>query len=760
MTDWADDSNDDPLFRQYMDMQERLRRSNTAPPRPEPTTTYESWRHVPRTLKTRRQWLRLGRRVITSQSPVARVVYPRFLEDHENKGDWEIIDSSDGITRITSRPTPLFRENQTEGYTPSLRMKAYWSFEDVFLNDSAKDDYIHRTIFDDGDESEWITNRANGNCGLAHDPRRLTQTKIRKHLNQGHVVGIKNRTGKTRFIAIDLDLHGRDREVFLKQASVLLNRFHGDTWHYQVCKTNVSGIHFFKVFGEPKDLCVAHDEIRTILQRLDAQHPDLRDRAKASGMKALADLEVYPSATQGFRLPFAHNRWMILDDYVSCIARGNRRVADVERYVDWLTNPNRKHKSPEHILQYLSTFTSDAVQLPDRPARIEQPTLTERNNRGWTSRQRQLFKSFWVDGDAQGISFNEHVVVLARTARWFGHSQEKANATIKRMARGLPTKAWESSQRLLHQRWDRIDRTVETTVRYAYSPNTRQQNSTQSETKLLSVASRYRSTGFDPLDVNTWDSGKVKRAKPTFTWSTQQKRIVTLSLRPVLNASTDTNILQFVEGVVWLATRMKGRQWGHKYFHEWAKIEHPEIRLGFTSKRINVLKTLRTIGILTLDQQGSKRTGCSRWSPGPLAILLTATPANHQLSEADLGKGCSLQGVKARPYTITQLVLGVNAPERTQGTYRSFTNLYGTFLSSIHIGFYPRTTLSRLITNSHLQGSGLDPPNSCLLAHTQEPTRLRITGHEPATNPLHPSCVPVRIDDVRIWFVHPARQHR
>jgi hypothetical protein len=173
--------------------------------------------------------------------------------------------------------------------------------------------------------------------------------------------------------------------------------------------------------------------------------------------------------------------------------------------------------------------------------------------------------------------------------------------------------------------------------------------------------------------------------------------------------------MPFVEGVIRLAVRMSGRQWGHSYFYTWAKAEHPSIKLGFTEKRLRVLKTLTEEGILPRLKCGSKRTGCSEWGLGPLARAAIQTDNSTQLvtnlgSEEDLGEGLSLQGVKARPFATIQLNSGVNAPGAEMQDIDTGTHTTPSLLTSIYIGFYSEITP---IPDSHpypASASGLDPP--------------------------------------------------
>ena len=89
--------------------------------------------------------------------------------------------------------------------------------------------------------------------------------------------------------------------MFLEQAAVLLNHFHGwGTWHYQVRLGQITGMHYILTFDHPKNLKKVIAIVRKRLVQLDQQHPDLAARAKAAGMPTFSKMEVFPAAEQRF----------------------------------------------------------------------------------------------------------------------------------------------------------------------------------------------------------------------------------------------------------------------------------------------------------------------------------------------------------------------------------------------------------------------------------------------------------------------------
>jgi hypothetical protein len=393
---------------------------------PENSFTFDSWQEVPVEFKTRNQWLRLGRKVPSRTKPLAKLLYPRLVEQWPGSILEEsfVASVTDDLTLVTDPPTPLFHVDQTKPYRPSPRTLAYFAFEELFFDLSRKDSYILKFDRESGQERDsWYTRTA---CPMAYDPLErgfLSSALIRRHINQKEIVGIKA-TALTRFVLIDLDFHVRDPEIFEAQAEVLLDEFHGkDTWHYQVKRQDVTGLHLIRVFDKPMDLGEVTDSIQKILRRLDADHPELASKARQASMKTLGELEIYPHRTQGVRLPLCFGREMLLDDPLPLIRQKNgQMVQDVEKYIEWLRNPNRTYMDKEKILTYLHYFAT----TESRPV-----SLNSKNKpvgkilaKGWKNQMRRKLLDFWLDGEAHGETLNTHIIVLARLAFAYGHDQD------------------------------------------------------------------------------------------------------------------------------------------------------------------------------------------------------------------------------------------------------------------------------------------------------------------------------------------------
>src|SRR5437660_393272 len=113
---------------------------------------FDGWKHVPHNLKTKRQWLRAGRRVRKGARPTARVIYPRIIEGRGFFGpDTIILDQTDKFAVTTDQPSPLFDISETAPYNPTPRTRAYMAFEDIFFRYARKDCWIRKTDLKTGD---------------------------------------------------------------------------------------------------------------------------------------------------------------------------------------------------------------------------------------------------------------------------------------------------------------------------------------------------------------------------------------------------------------------------------------------------------------------------------------------------------------------------------------------------------------------------------------------------------------------------------
>jgi hypothetical protein len=598
---------------------------------------YEGWKHVPQNLKTRRQWLRVGRRVRGGALPAARVVYPRIIEGRGFFGpDTIILDQTDDFAVTTDKPSLLFDIGETAPYNPTPRTLAYMAFEDIFFKYARKDCWIRKTDLKTGDELEdWTTENEFQYPIAYHQRNLLTEHLVRKHINQRQIIGVKG--GElTMFVVIDLDFHGRSLRVFEAQAEILLNRFHGvGSWHYQVKKEDVTGLQMIYVFEEPRELAVVHKELRAILVELDAQHPELASQAKAAGMKTLAELEIYPAQRRssedgelatpdngnGVRLPLCRERVMLLDKPLALVPYRKQQVQDVEGYIQWLKDPARQYMPKERVLDYLHYFaweTGTPLQKkPEKPAGGQDGDIDQ--SRWYRNMRRWLFE-FWIEGNANDRPLNEHIAVLCRLAAVQGYSEPEIRKGINALVLALPACAKACSSRLLKGKYRKIDSLIRCTAKYACQNNGHQRDAKASNEILAAVLMRW--PDFDSLDTSTW-AAPAKKVTVTPNWSDQQRRRLCAFFRRPLFVKDDDLIIRFLNGIVnlTLAKEKQGDGWGKEYLLKWMKSQFPEIKCAKDEKRQRIIKCLEEEGIIQVNYRGRAGMYCTHWTLGNVARL-------------------------------------------------------------------------------------------------------------------------------------------
>jgi hypothetical protein len=584
---------------------------------------FESWRQVPKEFKTRDQWLRCGRKVPKQERPTARVLYPRVVQWMSSYGrDTIIINETDEIAVISETHTKLFNIDQTVPYTAQKRTLAYWEYEQLFFKLSRKDCWIRKTDPETGDELEnWVTETEFPYEDTPHLRNLLSTGLIRKHINQRQIIGVKG-DKRTRFVIIDLDYHGRDLHVFEQQAKALLDRFHGNgTWHFQVKRQDVTGLQLIYAFQNAKEITAVHNMLRGILAELDIQHPELAIASKNAGMKSLADLEIYPTTNNGngVRLPLCLDREMLLDKPLALIAHQKRQVQDVEGYIRWLSDPDRKYMDKEQILDYLHYFAQlGGKSLPkgvQKPPAGRIDSITEKQ---WRGNLRRWLYEFWIDGNANGRPLNEHLVVLARLAAVQGYSESEIVQNMNGFIRELPASSKTCSSRLLKDQFRQIDGVIQSTAKYVCQNNGHQRDPKQSAE--IFAAALVSWPEFDALDKSTWNA-PVEKKTVVPNWSESQRKRLCAFFRKPLFVKDDELIIRFLSGIVNLtiAKEKEGNGWGREYLLKWVNSQFPELKFAKDQKRQRIMVCLEAEGIIQAVCRGRAGMYCTHWTLGSTA---------------------------------------------------------------------------------------------------------------------------------------------
>lgn len=602
---------------------------------PTPVPVFHNWRLVPDHLKSRAKWLRKGRKVKVQEPERGYVVCPRLLEDDEDVKHKIIVNENykenNEPILVSDYRVPLYELSQTQTYTPTARTRACWDFADIFLTHASRDEWILATT--DG----WSTIKYQRNkfypAGL------LTHDTITGHLNHTKTVGIKNKTGWTRFVVLDLDLHGRNRDVFLKMAEILLNKFRGETWHSMIKQGDISGIHLIRVFPRSVELKNTVLKLREQLAQLDQEHPELAEEARKAGMPSFAGIEIYPTNAKcpvenkknGVRLPLAMGRIMVLDKYLMPQKTAKGTKARVEEYVRWLKDPNRKSMSVEKVMQTLSMFSFEQQSKPRSHNHSK-----SKNNSGWKNNTRERLTDFWLDGISNNTTLNTHIAILARASYFYGHNFYQTTSRIKELVRQLPKGC--GSQRILKGDFRKIDAVIDVSVDHAYTNNRSQNNPDASSRKWQRVAEKWQSIGFDPLWPSRIDS-KATTKKAGVYWPKAVKRRVIASLGPLFKNADKKVIVRFAEELIQLVVSKGTTPWGQAFFKTWVNDKFPGLHLGNNSKRNLVLKLFMSLGVLARIKKGSKGRGSSIWCLGETGkILIGENTVSGLASEHTLGK--------------------------------------------------------------------------------------------------------------------------
>lgn len=600
---------------------------------------FESWRQVSPEFKTKRKWLKAGRKVLAKAKPQARVLYPRIIE-WPCSDDRFLAQVTDELTLITDPPTALFHFDQTTEYRASARTKAYFAFEEIFFDLARKDSHILKFDKAAGRErDEWYTMTGYASIQNPADRGFLTSAAIRRHINQREIVGIKAKD-KTRFMLIDPDYHGRDLAVFEGQVEVLLNEFHGKaTWHYQVKKHDVTGLHLIRTFPNPVDLDEATALLRQILLRLDADNPELARRAKDAGMATLGELEIYPQRDHGVRLPLCLDREVLLDAPLPLVSFKGRMVQDVEKYIAWLQNPNRQYMPKERILDYLHYFARLETKPKAPSPKKERVDWAngEISANGWNNKTKSRLPGFWLDGNADGRPLNEHIVVLCRLAAAYGYSQQEIESSVNAFVKELPPAARTCSSRLLNGKMRRIANVVETSAECACDNNGHQDDPELSMKKLKATLARW--IGFDPLNKSTWSVLVTSVHVPvTPNWSKQDKADIETYLAKPLFVKDSSLLLRFVNAIVNLTLQKEkeGNGWGKDYLEKWMKDKFPQIKCAKDEKRQRIIVALQELGIIVSRIKGKPKVTATHWVLGERASTAISSQSDAQATQEHL----------------------------------------------------------------------------------------------------------------------------
>ena len=569
---------------------------------------YTSLRETPPHLKSQGQWKRRFKKVRRGAKPAAFFMIPEYLdEDLINEAFHTIIDDSGDTLLVGRRRIHLYADTDTVAYEPSARTIALWQFEDIYLNYSRRDSFIMKSDLRTGEDLDaWM------------HPRRLpwlilNSQLIAAHVSGRHIIGVKSRK-TTPYAILDLDFHGRNKEVFLKQLDALLDGFRGrDRLHLRVSKGGVA-LHF--CFDGVRPLSDVTRRLRSFLVDLNRQHPELESAAIQAGMKPLKDLEIYPTIDgNGVRLPLCRDTVMLLDKPLALVRHRQRDVQDVEGYMRWLNDHKRTLMEKSDILSFVERFV-DGVSNKNGKKKKSSPKKSNSNPGAWKGRLYANFYEFWIEGNANGHLLNEHIHTLALAMKVREVKEEKAIEVLKRFVQELPDNAKTASQRLLKGDHAAINEVIASTVKRIYAEPEDNHN--------IMDASLKARPRFDPTLKETWAaSGVFEAIEPE--WTADERTHLAALFTKVLHIESwnakDT-AMSFVNQIIGLARKKQyhGKEWGYVFLQAWMKDNFPSIASKKRKKIQLVFQALVDAKILTVIRRGFKGKA-TLWATGELADL-------------------------------------------------------------------------------------------------------------------------------------------
>ena len=599
----------DIIVADEQDLQARLRK--ISPWRVIPgVKTFESWRTVPEWYATRDQWLKRGRKVRPKEKPTARWISTVERDSDNMLAGLPVWLDDDDLTLLIEREIPLYHADQTQAVNLQPRTLACLGYEGIFFEPAAKNSFVwwnpEKENPDPGKIGDWETASAWESAQKCWQKGYLTRQLVRQHVNGKKIIGVKA-GGKTRHVWIDHDFHGRDRTVFLAQAEVLLNAFHGwGTWHYQVALDDIDGMHYILTFDTLHDLDRATATLRKTLRELDRRHPELAEKAHAAGMRTLGELEIMPNLGEGCRLPLCRGYQMLLDKPLPMVAYRGRQVQDVIGYMAWLNDPERKYMAKEEILDLLWMKLAPAYKGADchvgKKAANKMPASSIGSMKHCC---RQKTTGFWLGTFNPPSSLNAFIMVTARIFVFEAVSQHRAVALLKEYVRAIPSSGWGCSSRLVAQDFRKIDKAIRQKVKRAYSGNGGQGNIELSNEKLEKAVACWQAAGFKLSDKSTWDAcWNSFAAVADFAWTEQDLHDIDVYLGPVLGKKHRHLAANVATGMAKMAAVKHASENGMDYGY-WEMFLRDEygVSCGNRKKMAAILKAAKDLGIIAVHSK-------------------------------------------------------------------------------------------------------------------------------------------------------------
>jgi len=551
-------------------------------------------------LKTKRQWRKERyRRVKKGEQPAAYL-------NQRYKGRQAVMEiATDGTvterseTVLKSRRIPLYSIDQTVPFKricPVLLRDAYCRY---YVDDGNRERYGWWSR----EAGEWKWCRGY-----------LSDEKVRLHIKGDEVYAVIGGT-HTCFAAIDADYHGGDHGVFRDQVALVLGNLHGhDGWHYSI---SPRGLHIIRTHRKTAT-SKARADLRKLLEQIDAQDADLRQRALAAGLKPISDWEIFPDPKQAFRLPLAAGRAVLLDKPYPKIS--------LREYVDWQAEP--KYGALDDALGAIFGVIKPSESQPpkaeaNRRVVAEAKHATKNVFGPLKGRYAQVLVDFWTGKHCPPDSLNQAIVLTARMLPYYFPDPEQAVEFVEELIDKLPSETF--SDRLAGGQRKEVSRVVRKTVQGVYDNNGHQRDPELSSNKLNKVFTAWQRKRFSLTDRSTWDKCAVSNPNQ-IAWTDSDGAVLKV-LAQILKADVDKTA-DATAHLLQQLINQPSKQISIKYLKQ--LLSTFGIKCGHHGKANNYLRALKQEG--WIDKVMGHAVGRSgrRWCVGErmMARFATFFPTN------------------------------------------------------------------------------------------------------------------------------------
>jgi hypothetical protein len=512
----------------------------------------------------------------------------------------------------------------------------------------------------------------------------FTDSYVMQHLVGTRTLGLfaKKTSSLTPWIAIDIDLHldkGGNLSIFWRQVEAVLTHF----WSVRrsqvvVSRNTLNGLHLYLYPSMPMRLDKLTAGIRGVLQDIHEKHPLIARQvdewnttlAQVKGREIkkvaqIADLEIYPSPTKGFRFLGQESKVVLAHRVIDRIVwgtftRGKRKGQSKYGFdaISWWESLQTDERMPlKDVLEYIrhrlppknkqivlaetpmaalspTPFKTDTTIIeapikqapePATPVQVQDDTEEVSPPTGLGPMRRSVrFKltAFWSGTWNPKGTFERVVVMTARLFAKEGLSKEDIKALIFRYAKELPEPARQCSSRLREGRWKRLEQDISKAVDKLYAGNANQKNIDGSNKELNKTVTTWAKYGFRLSDKSTWANrsfGQGDAVGVELEWLDEDREAFRRILMPALHVK-HLDLAERVATAIVHLTLLKEREgngWGYKYLAKWLPAMF-DIRCSKKEKQQHVFQALQRLRIIKVSVPG-KKGRATQWTLGDRA---------------------------------------------------------------------------------------------------------------------------------------------